>query len=69
LKVVRNVVAFKRPEVLFVREQVHDLRCVGILGQRFECPGDAVDRDAVAHDIDPRKDDAAVEVLPGIVPG
>ena len=52
LGMVGNVVEIKRPEILFVREEVHDLRGVGILGQRLQIRGDAFQRHAVADDAD-----------------
>jgi len=69
LGVIGDVIRVERPEVLFVREQVHDLRLVGVFRERLERGRDLVERRAVADDVHAGEDNPAVAVFPAIVSG
>ena len=62
LEMVGNVIRIKRPEVLLVREQVHDLSLIRIFSTWFERGHNAIDGRIVADDVNTRENDAAVEI-------
>ncbi len=68
LCVIGQVAAPRRPERLLVGGQVHDLRPVGIVKQRFQGGSDVIDgTEMVAGQLHLGKHNPAVEVLQGVV--
>jgi hypothetical protein len=59
----------KRPKILLVSKQVHDLCLIRILKKRLKRWHDAFDRRAIAYDINSGKDYPAVKIHQRIVAG
>ena len=54
-EMVGKVVGIERPEVLLVREQVHNFRLVRIFGKRFEHRHDLLDGRTIADNVHTRE--------------